>query len=233
MSRLFLTGDIHGFSADLTKLTSKRFSIYDQLTRDDYVIICGDFGGVWDGAGQDRYLQNWLEDKPWTTLFVDGNHENFDLLKTYPVSEWHGGKVQYITPHILHLMRGEVYDIAGFTIFCFGGAQSTDKEWRKEGESWWADELPSQEEIDNAWRNLEKYNNEVDIILTHCAPATIAGAMGYSDINELTTFLDDVALNVQFQHWCFGHYHQDRDIFNYSALYNTIITYEEGEENED
>ena len=51
----------------------------------------------------------WLSEKPWTTLFVDGNHENFDRLKNYPITEEWGGKVQKIYDKVYHLMRGEIY----------------------------------------------------------------------------------------------------------------------------
>ena len=53
------------------------------MGRDDYIIICGDHGDVWAGEQADDHHLNWLEDKPFTTLFVDGNHENFDLLSVY------------------------------------------------------------------------------------------------------------------------------------------------------
>ena len=52
----------------------------------DYVIICGDFGGVWnkdEESNTETMLLDWLECKPFTTLFVDGNHEGFDFLFDY------------------------------------------------------------------------------------------------------------------------------------------------------
>lgn len=79
------------------------------------MIICGDHGGVWAGEQADRHHLDWLENKPFTTLFVDGNHENFDLLNAYPDQEWHGGRVHVVRPHVLHLMRGQVFDIGGLT----------------------------------------------------------------------------------------------------------------------
>ena len=56
------------------------------MTKNDYVIIAGDFG-IWNDTKQERYNLDWLEDKPFTTLFVDGNHSNFDRLYAMPVSE--------------------------------------------------------------------------------------------------------------------------------------------------
>ena len=99
------------------------------MTKDDYVIVCGDFGGVWNQVGEnkeEKHLMDWLEGKPFTTLFVDGNHENFDRLYACPVEEWHGGKVHKIRPTVIHMMRGQVFAIDGKSVFTFGGASSHD-----------------------------------------------------------------------------------------------------------
>ena len=139
---------------------------------------------------------DWLDSQPFTTLFVSGNHENYDRLDAYPVEEWNGGKIQHIRPSIIHLMRGQVYLIDGKKIFSFGGASSQDirdgilelddplyKEKKKELDreyrsyrvnhlSWWERELPSAEEMKEGKMNLQERNNEVDFMVTHCcAPA--------------------------------------------------------------
>jgi len=105
---IFVTGDIHG-SRDIQKLSASNFPMQPQLSREDFVIICGDFGLVWQDCAEERRWLNWLEEKPWTTLWVDGNHENFDRLHTYPATEWHGGKIQKIMPHVFHLCRGQIF----------------------------------------------------------------------------------------------------------------------------
>ena len=123
---IYITGDIHGSPE---RLGVHSFYEQKEMTRDDVVIICGDFGMVWEESGEsasEQYWLKWLEDKPFTTVFVCGNHENFDRLYQYPVKEWHGGKVHEIRPHVLHLMRGEVFDIEGLKFFAFGGASSHD-----------------------------------------------------------------------------------------------------------
>lgn len=89
----------------------------------------GQIGGIWSTDANNReekYWLGWIENKPFTTLFVDGNHENFDRLGAYPVEMWNGGKVHKIKPSIIHLMRGQVFSIAGRKIFTFGGAQGHD-----------------------------------------------------------------------------------------------------------
>lgn len=73
MSRIFITGDVH-CPYDIYKLNSKHFPLGKTLTKNDYVIICGDAGFVWSGNKEDEWWIKWISEKPWTTLFVDGNH---------------------------------------------------------------------------------------------------------------------------------------------------------------
>jgi len=127
---IYITGDTHGI-IDWGKINTSRFPEQKDLTKDDYLIVLGDFGGVWGDADQDRYIQKTYGERNFTTLFIDGNHENHDLLDSYPVEEWCGGKVHRITDSIIHLMRGQVFVINGIKFFTMGGAESTDKAWRK------------------------------------------------------------------------------------------------------
>ena len=111
---IYVTGDTHGDW--VSRLSTDAFPEQKEMTKEDYVIVCGDFG-IWNDTKQERYNLDWLEDKPFTTLFVDGNHENFDRLYAMPVSEWHGGKVHEIRPSVLHLMRGEIFEIEDKSFF--------------------------------------------------------------------------------------------------------------------
>ena len=234
MSRIFITGDTHG-SYDMTKLSRRHFQEGKTLTKNDYVIICGDFGCVWGGELEksDKWWQNWLDDQPWTTLWIDGNHENHDLLQTYPVEQWHGGRIHKINNSIYHLMRGEVFTINDKTIFTFGGGYSTDRAYRKEGVSWWKGELPTHEEVNYALQSLEKYNNHVDIILTHDAPRDIKEYLGFYNLCDMSVYGEEYEdihstlyffkKNIVFQDWYLGHYHIDKDIDNMHILYNEII----------
>ena len=120
---VYVTGDTHGDW--MGRLNSNAFPEGLELTKDDYVLVLGDFG-IWDNSNREKYNLDWLEKKPWTTLFVEGNHENYDILDSLPVSEWHGGKVHFIRPSVIHLMRGQVFSIEGKTFFSFGGASSHD-----------------------------------------------------------------------------------------------------------
>lgn len=244
MTRIFLTGDTHRLK-DTVKIETFDRKIGHELSNDDYLIIAGDFGGIWTGvdilgdkAPLDLLKKHHIEDydkqprifwekKPYTVLFIDGNHENHTALDSYPVEEWHGGKIHKIYSNTYHLMRGQVFEIAGKSVFTLGGAESTDKEYRTEDFSWWAREMPSEEEYDEAFSNLEKHGNKVDIILTHCAPEATVNTLGmpgmyYRSNNELTRKLDMIAETVKFKDWYFGHYHEDSDLGKFHMRYDWI-----------
>lgn len=168
---------------------------------------------------------------------------NFDEIYNYPVEEWNGGKIHRIRKNIIHLMRGEIYTINGKKILTFGGGYSIDKEWRIEHfkqtrrKCWWAQEFPTQEEIDNAFNNLEKNNWKVDYIFSHSAPTNclpliqeffISGAKANVDIVNST--LETIRQKTQFEHWYFGHYHGRKDFDKFSLLYETSINLEFPEE---
>ncbi|MBQ8982210.1 MAG: metallophosphoesterase, partial [Lachnospiraceae bacterium] len=155
MARIWLAGDTHG-EIDLGKVADyfDDLILYDEVTKEDYLIILGDVGVCWDGGAGDAFVQECLHNLPCTVLFIDGNHENFDLLEQYPEEEWHGGNVQYIQEDIIHLMRGQVYEIGGRRFFTFGGGNSIDRMMRTTGISWWPEEMPSDIEYSEGLRNL-------------------------------------------------------------------------------
>ena len=251
--RIFITGDCH---ARFEKFSTANFPTQKDLTKDDYVIICGDFGGVWHKdteSKEEKFWMNWLEEKPFTTLFVDGNHENFDRLYAYPAEEWNSGKVHKIRPSVIHLMRGQVFELAGKKIFTFGGASSHDisggildpdnsdyyeKQYRlrRMGAlfrvnhySWWKEELPSEEEMEEGLRNLAKHNNQVDYIISHCCPSSVQNLFGAGLFtpDKLTDYFDEIRNSVTYDKWFFGHYHDNRSIDNkHKLLYGYIINAE-------
>ena len=123
--KIFATGDTHG---NFERFRPEYFPEGQELTKEDVVLQLGDFGGVWFGDERDDEALDWLKGLPFTVAFVSGNHENYDALVKYPIENWHGGRVQPIRPHVLHLMRGQVFELAGRTFFTMGGAASHDIE---------------------------------------------------------------------------------------------------------
>ena len=207
---IYVTGDCHG---NFRRFQSDCFPEQANMTKDDTVIIAGDCGGVWFGDSRDDETLDWLERLPFTLAFVCGNHENYDALERYPVAEWHGGKVHRVRPHVLHLMRGQIFELESYRFFTMGGAKSHDTNHRINHISWWRQELPSDEEYIEALQNLERYNWQVDYIITHCAPTCIA-LMGsrHNEADRLTDFLQDVQKRAKYHYWLFGHYHDNKAI---------------------
>ena len=223
-SEIYITGDVHG-KIDIKKLAPTNFPEGKNLCIDDDVLVAGDFGCIWDGDKHDRKLLNWLAKRTFTTLFVDGNHENFNLLNSYPVEIWNGGKIHRINEKVIHLMRGQIFDISGIKFFTFGGATSCDKAMRRKNISWWEQELPSQEEMNEGLRNLEASNWTVDCIITHTAPTGLLGILKnklwyHLDSDYLTDYLNEIYCKAKFKKWYFRHFHIDEEITK-----NTWVVY--------
>ena len=71
---IYITGDCHG---NFCRFEDNIFYEQGEMTKEDYVIVCGDFGGVWrkdNESPEEAEKLDWLNDRPFTTLFVDGNH---------------------------------------------------------------------------------------------------------------------------------------------------------------
>jgi len=220
---IFITADTH-IPIDITKLNNYNFPEQKDLTKDDYIIICGDFGGVWNNSEEELYWRKWLSKRNFTTLFIDGNHDNFNLLKQYKVEKWNGGKVHFINDSIIHLMRGQIFTIKELTFFTMGGATSIDKYRRIEGKSWWIEEIPTNKEFNEGIKNLEKYNWKVDYVLTHATPTSIFNALACNQINDpLVGYFNMLDEKLTFTEWFCGHMHDDIDIGKYTLLYNRVI----------
>lgn len=247
---IYVTGDTHG--RFIRFASNMFFPEKENLTKNDYVIICGDFGGVWDsdyGRNPELILNpafDWetepidekirldiLEKQPFTTLFVSGNHENYDRLRTYSDKEWNGGVVKEIRPSVLLLKRGYVFNIDGKKCFTFGGARSHDIQggvlnlddpefevkaynarrmrlpFRINHLSWWKEEMPSKEEMALGLKNLKANDFKVDYIFSHdCAASTLALlSHGTYKVDALNKYLEEVKQKTEYSHWYFGHHH--------------------------
>lgn len=242
--RIFITGDIHG-GLDMNKLTDRELEkSVGALTENDILIIAGDFGLPFlpddleeyeKGEGDYSFWINWLKSRPYKVLFIDGNHDNHDWWAEQEITTMFGGRVQ-VHPHaknVIHLMRGEIYSIFGKKFFTFGGAMSTDKQYRTEGVSWWAAEEASDEEMAHAMKNLEKHDFKVDCIITHTMPNSIISQMPMFEhkLNSCRTaaFLDEVLEKTTYDKWFCGHFHLDMPISRYRlfVLYNRVRSADE------
>lgn len=209
---IYITGDTHGEQA---RFYNEMLLPNGRLGEKDYLIVCGDFGYIFSDDSSEAFFLDSLERVPYTILFVDGNHENFPALFSYPEMEWHGGCVHRIRKNVFHLMRGEIFEIDGSTFFVMGGAYSIDRYMRSEGVSWWPEELPCELEYKRAVASLKEKDFKVDYILTHTMPREMILRYGKNpDMHdmELTGFLEWIMYEVEYRHWFCGHWHDDRDL---------------------
>ena len=160
---VWVSGDIHSEPKRFnTRNFPDQLEFSEENNDENIVIVTGDFGVIWQWDGEsahERYWLDWLESKPFTTVFVDGNHECFPRLNAFPVQEWHDGTLDAADP----LWKEKAKALRDDDRFMY----------RVKGCDWWEEELPTAEEMANALLNLKKHGNKVDYILTHCPPASI------------------------------------------------------------
>jgi len=224
----YVTGDTH---LDIDIDTRISYLYNNNLTSNDYFIITGDVGFMWDKTKRCKYWLDWYSKQPFTTLFVDGNHENFDYLDSLPIETWNGGEIHKLTDNVIHLTRGQVFIIDGKKFFTFGGAESLDKARRIPYVSWWAREMPSHKEYNTGLHNLHQHDNKVDYIITHaCSKNTFNLFQNEFNLNphftDINVYFDMLELTVDFKLWFFGHYHIDKfiDLKRY-ALFNKVVKF--------
>ena len=147
-------------------------------------------------------------------------------------------------------MRGEIFDIDDKKFFTFGGARSHDiqdgilnldeeeriYEYRKRGAyfrirdfSWWDLELPTEQEMQNGIKNLEKVNYKVDYIISHCCPTSIQTILGSGTYKKdyLTDYFQKIMEKCEFKQWYFGHYHDYRQVNSrFVLLYEDMVPLE-------
>lgn len=217
---IYITGDMHG---DFSRFKCREIS---KIKKRDTLIICGDFGFIWDGTKREQAILKKIGKLKFNVAFVDGCHENFDLLEGYEQTEWNGGKVRIISGNLIQLMRGQIYDIDGKSVFAFGGGHSQDFDIRNSANTWWEREQPTPYEINEAIYNLEKHNNTIDYIVTHEPPSSIKKCLDvdtYEDL-EVHSFFEEIVRQCKFSKWFFGKCHINRYIpQKFYAVFDQII----------
>lgn len=217
---IYVTGDTHG---DYSRF---RDPAVKKLRRGDTLIICGDFGFFWDGSRKEKSIIKKIIGKGYTVAFLDGCHENFDILESFSITEWNGGKARVIDKNLVHLMRGQVYTIEGKKIFTFGGGHSQDFDFRRSSDNWWKREKPSHEEIIEAIDNLKRHDNTVDYVITHEPPVSLKDCLNVDVLQrlEVHALFEDIIKTCSYQKWFFGKCHIDKHIpIKFFAVFNNVI----------
>ena len=225
---VYITGDIHG---DLSRLSADKLKF---MKSHDTLIICGDFGFIWDDSkNEDKILRN-LGRRRYNICFVDGTHENFKILNKFPSSDWNGGKARNITGNLYHLMRGEIYTIEGMKVFTMGGGESPEAELRFEDEDYDRLETPTKEELLAAVTRLEQQDYNVDLIITHEPPSKtreflLMQSNEQFTVSALNAFFDELSVQCKYKKWYFGSMHTDKYISdNQVAVFRNIINAKTG-----
>jgi hypothetical protein len=214
---------------------------YDNTSK-NHILLAGGVGILWSGSAYEKNIMEQigglLERMNAALYWVDGNHENFDMLRRYSVRQNTG--MRPILKRIFHLPRGGCYSIGRYSVFAFGGALSVDRDAQNPNGGWWAEELPSQNEIERGFQMLKKAKH-VDIILTHAAPTSILPELHLvGDLPESKKGVDDPVPAVLEQYrlvlkrrwpqafWYFGHYHKDITIsLECRGLYEDVVCHDE------
>lgn len=221
---LYFTGDTHGDTERLSKNSLKK------LQRGDTLIICGDFGFIWDGSSKEQKFLDKLEKYRFNICFLDGTHENFDLLEKYPVVRFCGGNARRIRKNVFHLMRGQIFEIENKSVFTLGGGEAPEALMRSDEElDLKRPEVPSKQDMLTAVENLQTYGYSIDYIATHEPPAKIRDFLSSTErqtaeVTALGAYLDELIKTAKFKKWFFGSLHADKYISqSFTSVFTDII----------
>lgn len=205
---IYVTGDTHGDKDCFLNPTIKK------LKKEDTLLICGDFGFVWERSRKEQKVLEWIGKRKYTIAFVEGTHENFELLNEYPIIEHWGGKVRHLGGNLYMLMKGEIYTIDGKTFMAFGGGVVDHTTDLMASAELFFGVNTTETEIADARKKLDDCDWKVDYIITHDISSKVkAFILIQNDHNYLlNTFLDELYEKCKFKKWFFGCYHIDKII---------------------
>mgnify|MGYP003307100037 CR=1 FL=1 len=231
---IYITGDLHGNFTPLLKFSK---SIKGKaLTKKDYVIVLGDFGLWPETLTQIKELGQRLN---FTLLFIEGNHEHYPTLESFPKKHLFGGWVHDVLG-IYHLCRSEIYtlplDSKKITIAVCGGGDSKDKNKRTEGVDWFPQEQISESDVLTLFENAKKYDMQVDYFLSHSLSAAVKTEWNYEclsctlckkssfDLLESDYRIRDIVGVLKAQKYLSAHEHIDRDFCLAGKQYRSVYT---------
>lgn len=247
---ILVTGDTHGTDT-IRKLANQNVRRACDGGYPTYVIIAGDFGLIWSTDPNDREEQHWLswlESKPWETIVIPGNHENYDRILALPQENPLGDAMFRVNSKVWIARHGCIYTIEGWRIFTFGGARSVDRAYRHEGTSWWSGEIPTREDFDRAQGVLAANRGAVDFVVSHTAPTEAIDGLfphgvpsPFDNTLGMNLKLDDPVVQYldelkgllepgSIKGWYFGHFHRNGEASGastgiaYHTVYNMLAT---------
>ena len=202
---VYVTGDMHG------EIKCFKCRKLRKLKKGDTLIVCGDFGFVFNGSKKEARMLKWIGRRRYNVVFIEGVHDNLNLINEYKTEDWNGGMTHSISGRLRHLCRGHIFNIDGFSLFAFGGGEMPIM---LESLSWSECLMPTAKEREAARERLSANGNKVDYVITHQCGRRLKNMliMHEGDVNVLDAFLDEVRENVRYKGWMFAGYHIDRVI---------------------
>ena len=204
--KIFVCGDIHAYFGRLNDMLNRK--------NPDIILQCGDYGwwphyhDTYDTLLHGKKFDQHGVKNPNTKIFwCGGNHENWDDLDKYD-------DMTEVSPNVFYMPIGTTLELPdGRTVMFVGKAESTDKQWRTEGVSWWRQEVFSYKDFDLLPNPKEV---KVDIVISHTVPKTFMKEFSHEfdsmvlqgRINDPTCeALDRVLEMFKPDLWFSGHFH--------------------------
>ena len=191
IKRVMLCGDTHGNEWHMNYLYLKavKYNV-------DAIVVLGDFGYWEHGKGGVQFLNNidaCYKESSIPTLFIDGNHENHQLLQYRYMGIWPSNEddlayvkrfdemitkdygdqpIKYseegffrLRDGVWYIPRGVSWSWNGIRFLGIGGAFSVDRASRKLGVSWWEEEVLNDTDVE-----IASAAGQVDVVLAHDVP---------------------------------------------------------------
>lgn len=208
--KVLAVGDVHGdekFFQRVCRVAAREGC--------EAILQLGDFG-YWEHTSFGRRFlavaEYELKDKGLNCYFICGNHENHPMLwEKYGIGYMDdnsgiGHEFVPVRENLFYVPRGMAWEWEGTKFLACGGAYSVDKDHRLPGESWWATETITDEQVEACERS------EAHVVVSHDVPWGFElPAMAFKNIfpesalnrKQLGRIVDSVQPNLLLH----GHYH--------------------------
>lgn len=232
-TNIAFVGDWHGFTQPTRRIVTAA-----KQAGASHILHTGDFG-IWNTQNTQFFLKDVnlrLKQNNQILYFVDGNHEEFPHLydpKQFPIQP---DGTRRIRSNIFHLPRGFRWTWNNVKFLALGGAYSIDRNFRKEGYTFFNEEVISDEDVDKATEG-----GIADVLISHDSPADSPNPVTddpMSQHNAMRFFgrthlhnsnehrlqlqkVTDIVDPVMIAH---GHYHKFANSTHTRATTNTKVT---------
>ncbi len=225
---MILFGDLHANAVGELEFIRPEF-IYskygDLVVQERFLIILGDAGFLLGGRDNQSggRLLNYFDKLPWTTICVPGNHENYKAVYDKEnLVKRQGQEFYQVSDNVYFFKRYGAYEIEDKKLLILGGALSTDKIYRTEGETWFKEECYTEAEQKEIKKTLS--GAKFDAVLAHTMPLSVATVLfkhaSPKDTNSI--FFDKFKDKISFRNWFCGHFHENKSIVINNRKYQTF-----------